>query len=589
MRRRLLIVSSGVALAAAAYWALAQTAPPSMPSLFPAGALLYLEAKDFGGLLADWNGSTEKSAWLGGSNYEVFSRSHLFLKLAQAQTEFAAAAGVPPDYALLTSVAGANSGLAIYNIGDLEFLYVTHLASARAMDTALWKARGNYQTRHAGNVDYYVKQDPASHRYAGFAYTGDTLILATREDLIAGALELLAGQARPSVASEKWFADSVQAAQPGSQQAAQPGSQQGAQPGSQQAAQPGSQEVRMVYNLDRLVATPHFRSYWAQRNVSALREFSSGLSDLERTGRDFLERRVLLRSAPSAAVADETATGQVLALVPDDAGLYRASLYPSADQVEHGIAEKIFASTAQGALRSKQAPVVINEGEAGTELDLETRIDEEPLADDRGAGVFAALEQQLAAGRVQAMLEVASTQVAADQVFVGSRSAIALLSETPWDAAAIREAISAAAGSLWSSGGLGTGWRASSTGVQELDGLGRLALAVDGRWLIVGNFAELVNSLFARRNRAPVGGAVYAAGWRHARELPNFERMMRLIDFPQIPPTAAAAPGDAREPMFYSGNVASLGRALRRVQSATLAVHDTGAMLRESAVYRIAP
>jgi hypothetical protein len=66
--------------------------------------------------------------------------------------------------------------------------------------------------------------------------------------------------------------------------------------------------------------------------------------------------------------------------------------------------------------------------------------------------------------------------------------------------------------------------------------------------------------------------------------------MMRLIDFPQIPPPAAAAPGgDTREPMFYSENVASLGRALRRVQSATLAVHDTGTMLRESVVYRIAP
>ena len=566
MTRRLLIISSGVALAAAAYWVMAQNAPPPMPSLFPAGALLYLEAKDFGGLLADWNGSTEKSAWLGGSNYQVFSRSHLFLKLAQAQTEFAAAAGVPPDYAMLSSVAGTNSGLAIYNIGDLEFLYVTHLASARTMDTALWKARGNYQTRRAGNVDYYVKQDPASHRYAGFAYTGDRLILATREDLIAGALELLAAQARPSVASEKWFADSVR------------------------AAQAGSQDVRMVYNLERLIATPHFRSYWAQRNVSALREFSSGLSDLERTGGDFLERRVLLRSTPSAAVDDETATGQALALVPDDAGLYRASLHPAAEQVEHGIAEKIFAATAPGAVRSKQAPVVINEGEAGTELDLETRIDEEPLADDPGVGVFAAVRQQLGSGRVQAMLEVASTRVAADQVFLGSRSAIALLSETPWDAAAIRGAIASAAGSLWSSGGLGTGWRASSsTGVQELDGLGRLALAVDGRWLIVGDSAGLVNSLLARRNRAPVSGAVYAAGWRHARELPNFDRMMRLIDFPQIPPTAAAAPGDAREPMFYSENVASLGRVLRRVQSATLAVHDTGAMLRESAVYRIAP
>ena len=111
------------------------------------------------------------------------------------------------------------------------------------------------------------------------------------------------------------------------------------------------------------------------------------------------------------------------------------------------------------------------------------------------------------------------------------------------------------------------GGRAGANGIQEIDGLGRVALAIDGQWLIVATSPEAAAELFARRNRTAVDGAVYAAGWRHAGELPNFERMMRLIDFPQIPP--AADPASAREPMFYSENIASLGRALRRVQSAT--------------------
>ena len=72
---------------------------------------------------------------------------------------------------------------------------------------------------------------------------------------------------------------------------------------------------------------------------------------------------------------------------------------------------------------------------------------------------------------------------------------------------------------------------------------------------------------------------------------------MRLIDFPQIrtqppqPDVQASADGDAaaREPMFYSENMASLGRALQRLQSATVTVHDAGTMLRESVVYRVAP
>ena len=117
------------------WWALAQPAPAPLASLFPAGALLYLEAKDAGALLQDWDSSTEKTSWLQSSNYGSFTRSHLFLRLADAQTEFAQAAGVPADYALYNSVAGGNSAVAMYDIGKLEFLYITHLPSARALNT----------------------------------------------------------------------------------------------------------------------------------------------------------------------------------------------------------------------------------------------------------------------------------------------------------------------------------------------------------------------------------------------------------------------------------------------------------------------
>jgi hypothetical protein len=59
MKRRLLLASpiaaALAALAAMMFWALAQSAPQPVAGLFPAGALLYLEAKDLGALLANWN------------------------------------------------------------------------------------------------------------------------------------------------------------------------------------------------------------------------------------------------------------------------------------------------------------------------------------------------------------------------------------------------------------------------------------------------------------------------------------------------------------------------------------------------------
>ena len=41
--------------------------------------------------------------------------------------------------------------------------------------------------------------------------------------------------------------------------------------------------------------------------------------------------------------------------------------------------------------------------------------------------------------------------------------------------------------------------------------------------------------------------------------------------------------------MFYSENIASLGRALARVESVTISTHDTGPTVREDLVYRLMP
>ena len=100
-------------LIAVFFWAVAQPAAPGIDAYIPAGALLYIESRNFSSLLADWNASPEKALWLQSANYQVFSRSRLLLRLKQAQDEFAAAAGVPPDFALLQAVAGTQSALAV--------------------------------------------------------------------------------------------------------------------------------------------------------------------------------------------------------------------------------------------------------------------------------------------------------------------------------------------------------------------------------------------------------------------------------------------------------------------------------------------
>ena len=205
----ILVVLLGVA-GWATYQDVAHSHSASLARLMPQEAVLFLEARDFRAALADWNSSPQKQLWLNTDNHEVFSRSRLFLRLKQAQDEFAAAAGLTPDMSFLGDVAGEQSALAVYDIGKLQLLYVTHLPSARAMQSGIWQQRGKFETREINGKQFYVRTDPQSQRVAAFAIADDYLILATREDLVAGALSLLTDQKTTALSQQGWFVDVTQ-------------------------------------------------------------------------------------------------------------------------------------------------------------------------------------------------------------------------------------------------------------------------------------------------------------------------------------------------------------------------------------------
>jgi hypothetical protein len=246
---------------------------PELPSLLPEGALLYLEAKDFGSLLQDWNTSEEKRAWLSGDNHAAFSTSRLFGRLSQAQDEFSAAAGIPTGGSLLGKVAGKQSCLGLYDIGNLEFVYVTRLEQQAIESTPLWQTRGKFEQRNEAGTPFYVHKDAQSSRTAAFAARDGWLILGTREDLVAGVLDRLQGASSHSLSGEGWYAEAVQ----------------------QATGERG--DLRMVLNLDKIVPWPYFRSYWAERNITEMKQYASAVSDLYQLGR-VIARSVCCCAAP---------------------------------------------------------------------------------------------------------------------------------------------------------------------------------------------------------------------------------------------------------------------------------------------------
>jgi hypothetical protein len=553
------IWTAGASLLGIALWLGAQQAASNqrkpLADLMPSNALLYLEAKNFAPLLASWNASPEKKTWLQSGNYQSFIRTKLALRLEEVQKAYADGIGVNPNAVLLENIAGGESAVAVYDIGKLELLYATRLPAARLADNLLMQARTKFQTRNSAGQTYYVKS--TSDGTIAFAVApGDLLLAGTREDLVAGALQLIASSNRSSIRSERWYTDAVAKAQT--------------------SAAP---DLRLVVNLERTVRTPHFRSYWIQQNITDLKQYYASISDLDMSQQGaWTERRVLLRAEPSASPVDESAVAQLVRLLPADAGFRQAWAKPSRTEVEAMLEETVTPRTRAARVNpeNERAPGESVVYSAGSEDDLDERIDSEAEA-AQSANAALPITRLAATAELDAIGRGGSTRLNADGVYVSIDAATVLLAKTNWDENTVKAAAQASVEQTTAARSLT--WTRRGP-VWELSGLRPLQLWIDGRTLVISNSASLADRIAARTSTAqPLTGA-YIASYRHATENANYARMMRLIDFPSIPT------GEARAPMLFSENIGGIGAVLARVESVTLESKDEGAIVRQQVVYR---
>jgi hypothetical protein len=560
----------------------AALAPSQLSGYMPPGAALYIETQDFSSLLGQWNASQEKQQWLRSDNSEVFSRSRLFLRLVEAQHQFAVAAGVPPDMNLLSQAAGKESALALYDIGNLEFLYIAHVPSATAMQSALWQARTKFESRSASGTPFFVHSDAESGRVVAFAVTNEYLLLATREDLLAASLDLLARGAGPKLATEDWFAKAISS-----------------------AGIPG--DLRMVLNMKKIAVEPHFRSYWIQPNAREMRRYSAAVSDLHLSDNVYEEDRVLLANSdesshptpapaspepaqPVASSAGAQAVADLLRLVPADAGVYRASADPGADASFALLQTKVLAPQTSSAPPSKIAPgVTLTDGEVGSSTDLEIRIDQLPVARANSADAWSTLHGLLQAANVQAMLSFDSTSANLDTAFVEIRSTVVLAANSDWDANSVYAALAHTIEQSVTTQDLGASWKQAGNSPDdyfEIDGLLPVRVAVRGKLLIVSNDADSIAGVLSRL-KAPSAAApaTFVAGFRHAAEQSNFLHLVSVLDLTNSRESSdSGEPGG--EPLFFSGNLASLSRVFSGLDSESVVVRDSSEKRLEIVTYR---
>ena len=530
---------------AAVAWYQANASPKPLAQLLPSGALLCLEAKDFSRLVNDWDSSRVKQEWLDSVNYAMFERSNLFLKLNGVYRSYGAAAGFAPDMALLRSIAGEQSALALYDLQHVQFAYITRLPESKAAQTQLWAERRSFGTRQASGTTFYVKTSNEST--VAFAVTGGYLLIASNEDRLAGMLGLLAGGNTPSIAAEGWYKQSTEAA--------------GA-----------AGELRLALNLEDLVESTYFRSYWVQRNVSQVRRFLSGVADIRRTAGEIEERRIFLKrvgqtdevpSADARAAADS-----LRQLVPDDAGLYRVWAGPPSTDAVELLETHIFNPAPTVDSLPQFAPPADSTSVAGDEAALETRIDEPPLPAERGAGPRIG-DKLLAGADILAMIHLQSSLLHASNGTVTLPCVVGLLARASWDADRVKLAI----------GGDWTTQQHGARAIYHATGLAQTAFAVEGALLLIADDQAALTALLDRPRTASPSHASYAAVFRHGRERANYLRLMTALDFAQSRPY--------QMPAFFSGNLGSLSSALRGVDRIEISEDAAADRVEQRVVYSL--
>jgi hypothetical protein len=472
--------------------------------------------------------------------------------------EYSAAAGVPADANLLQQVAGKQTALALYDIGKLQFLYVTR-ASSDFASSALWQTRSKFEPRTAAGLNFYYRKDPDSEREVAFAVTGEYVVLATREDLLAGALERIARGQGHSVEEDAWWVRAVS-----------------------NAGTPG--DLRMVLNLEKIVPSPYFRSYWIPQNITEMKQYSAAISDLTRQGSEFREERTLFRKtalAPDPAAAKgAAAVADLLRLAPDDSGLYEAKANPSPESSLELLTAKILAPHRGPAAPEKIAPEVqLGNGETGAASDLETRIDQPAAQNAVAVDSQAALKTLLTTGHVLAQLQVQRTDRDPAGVFIRIHSGVALLGESDWGENEVQSTLAQSVRPAFTEGRLGVEWK-DGPGCHVLDGLWPLSVAIRGKYLLVSDDPAILTAMLAgfdkKTDAAP---STFFAAFSHQRERANLVALTKFLD------RESGRSGNGAGPAFFSENIASLSFSLQDVISEKVTIRDSADRQLQTVVY----
>ena len=278
----------------------------SLAADLPRGALVYAQFENLPELLKQWDQSQLRDRYLSSTNYRQLQHRHLALKLVSRWQEFNDALGFPIDLATLGSSTDGAAAVAIYDIGQLDLLFVAPISEEKVALTQFFKSKDQFEeVETPQGTPYYVQAVEADRgrqkQVLAFATVNGRLLLGTNEKLFLRALANIERRAtKDSIADDPAFKTLSQKVKP--------------------------HFATIWVDQSRLNADYYFKHYWLMQNVNDLKNIRAGIFDLERQESKWIERREFLTASPAEhadARLDAAELQRLYSRTPEDAPFVR--------------------------------------------------------------------------------------------------------------------------------------------------------------------------------------------------------------------------------------------------------------------------
>jgi hypothetical protein len=274
--------------------------PYSLAGDLPRGALVYAQFQNLPELINQWQQSQLKERYLSSTNYQQLQHRHLAMKLISRWEEFNSALGFPLDLATIGASTDGAAAFAIYDIGQLDLLFVAPISEEKVALTEFFKSKDQFEELEAPDgTPYYshtVEADRGRQKQVlAFATVNGRFLLGTNEKLFVRALANIKKRAtNDTIAADPNF--------------------------KTLSAKMNPHFATIWVDQSKLNSDYYFKHYWLMGNVAELKHIRAGIFDLEQQQSKWIERRDFLTTAGrSSSVIAAAELRQLYSHIPVDA------------------------------------------------------------------------------------------------------------------------------------------------------------------------------------------------------------------------------------------------------------------------------